>query len=67
MQISLGAPLLIKEVKGEFNPLKLAKKEIKQIKVPMTVKRTMPSGEQSIIDIKIGIKNWIDEHNGEII
>ena len=67
LQISLGAPLLIKQPKGEFNPIELAKEEFKQIKVPMTIKRTMPSGEQVVINIKIGIKNWLDEHNGGII
>ena len=67
MQISLGAPLLIKQPKGIFNPTTLAKEEFKQIKVPMTIKRTMPSGRKEVIDIKIGIKNWLDEHNGEIV
>jgi len=33
----------------------------------MTIKRIMPSGEKVVIDIKTGIKNWLDEHNGDII
>jgi len=44
----------------------LAKEEFKQIKVPMTIKRPLPSGEKIVIDIKEGIKNWLEEHNGEI-
>ena len=67
LQISLGAPLLIEQPKGIFNPATLAKEEFKQIKVPMTIKRVMPSGEKVVIDIKVGIKNWLDEHNGEIV
>lgn len=67
LQISLGAPLLIEEVIGEFDPVKLAEKEFKAIKVPMTIKRTMPSNEKVIIDIKNGIRNWLEEHYGELI
>jgi len=66
LQISLGAPLLIKPPKGEFDPIKLAKEEFKQIKVPMTIKRPYPSGEKVVIDIKTGIKNWLEEHHGEV-
>jgi len=66
LQISLGAPLLIKQPKGEFDPIKLAKEELKELKVPMTIKREMPSGEKTVIDIKAGAKNWLDEHNGEV-
>ncbi|MBD3155188.1 MAG: DNA-directed RNA polymerase subunit K [Candidatus Aenigmarchaeota archaeon] len=67
LQISLGAPLLIKKPKSTFRPVELAKEEFKQLKVPMTIKRTLPSGKQIVVDIKTGIKNWLDEHNGEII
>ncbi|MEM5792960.1 MAG: DNA-directed RNA polymerase subunit K [Candidatus Aenigmatarchaeota archaeon] len=66
LQISLGAPLLIKPPKDEFDPIKLAKEEFKQLKVPMTIKRPLPSGEKIVIDIKEGIKNWLEEHKGEI-
>ncbi|OGI15328.1 hypothetical protein A3K63_05410 [Candidatus Micrarchaeota archaeon RBG_16_49_10] len=67
LQISLGAPLLVKAEKGEFDPIMLAEREFKEIKVPMTVKRTMPDGEVMVVDIKAAIKNWLDEHNGEIL
>lgn len=67
LQISLGAPLLIEQPKDIFDPIILAEEEFKAIKVPMTIKRNMPSGEKVIVDIKVGIKNWLDEHNGGII
>jgi DNA-directed RNA polymerase subunit K len=67
LQISLGAPLLIKQPKSVFNPIVLAKEEFKQSKIPITVKRTLPSGEKDVIEIKTGIKNWLDEHDGQII
>jgi len=67
LQISLGAPLLIKQPKDIFDPTTLAKEEFKQIKAPMTIKRPMPSGEKIVIDIKVGIKNWLEEHNGNIV
>jgi len=41
--------------------------ELKELKTSMTIKRTMHSGEKIIIDIKAGIKNWLDEHNGNIV
>ena len=67
LQISLGAPLLIKPPKEVFNPIELAKEEFKKKKVPMTIKRPMPSGEKLLIDIKKGINNWLEEHNGDVL
>lgn len=66
LQISLGAPILIKEPKEVFDPIKLAEEEFIAGKVPMTVRRTLPSGEKIVIDIKTGVKNWLNEHNGGI-
>ena len=66
LQISLGAPLLVKEIKDESDPITLAEAEFVAGKVPMTVRRTLPSGEKIVIDIKSGVKNWLDEHNGGI-
>lgn len=67
LQISLGAPLLVQQPKGDFDPIKLAEEEFKANKVPMTVKRTLPSEEKIVVDIKAAIKNWLDENNGRII
>ncbi len=66
LQISLGAPILIKEPKEVFDPIKFAEEEFVAGKVPMTIRRTMPSGEKIVIDIKTGVKNWLNEHNGGI-
>lgn len=63
LQIALGAPLLIKLAKGEkFDPIELAKREFMRGVVPITVKRSLPTGEKVVIDIKEAIKNWIREH-----
>lgn len=62
LQISLGAPVLVKVKKGEFDPIKIAKKEFQQGKVPMTIKRTLPNGEIVVINMKPAIKNWIEDY-----
>jgi len=67
LQISLGAPLLIKSSKKNSNSMQLAEEEFKQKKVPMTIKRTFPNDETVIIDIKKGIENWLEDHHGNII
>lgn len=66
LQISLGAPVLVKVKKEEFDPIALAEEEFKAIKIPMTIKRTLPSGEVIVVDIKKAIKNWLDDHGGEV-
>ena len=64
LQISLGAPILI-ETK-ETNPIAIAKQEFKSKIIPITVKRTLPTGEPQVIDVKAGIENWLRDHAGEI-
>jgi DNA-directed RNA polymerase subunit K len=64
LQIALGAPVLVKTEKVE--PIEIAKLEFKEILIPMTIKRRLPSGEEMFIDIKAAIKNWLEEHKGEI-
>ena len=66
LQISLGAPLLVKSTKADTDPMEMAEREFMEAKVPMTIKRVLPNGEVVIVDIKAGIKNWIEEHNGKI-
>ena len=39
LQISMGAPLLIPQPKGQYNILELAKLEFEKGKIPITVKR----------------------------
>ncbi len=65
LQISLGAPILVK-VEKEANPIEITKLEFKNKMIPITVKRRLPSGEETVIDIKKAIENWLIDHGGEI-
>ena len=62
LQIALGAPVLIENKENEFDPIKIAEEEFKAIKVPMTIKRTLPNGEVNVVDIKTAIRNWLEDH-----
>ena len=64
LQIALGAPVLVKS--EETDPIKLAKEEFKEKIIPITIKRKIPSGEETIIDVKNAIKNWLATHAVEI-
>ena len=66
LQISLGAPVLVKVKEKKFDSIDLAEEEFKACKIPMTIKRTLPSGEVVVVDIKAGIKNWLEDHGGEV-
>ncbi len=66
LQISLGAPLLIKTEKEDIEPIDIAEKEFKDVKIPMTIKRPMPDDSKVAVDIKQAIKNWLEEHSGKI-
>lgn len=66
LQISLGAPVLIKVKKDITDPIELAEEEFKACKIPMTIKRTLPSNEVVVVDINKGIKNWLKDHGGEV-
>lgn len=63
LQISLGAPVLIKT--EELEPSKIAKQEFKENVIPMTIKRKLPSGDYVVVEIKKAITNWIKDHSGE--
>jgi DNA-directed RNA polymerase subunit K/omega len=64
LQISLGAPVLVKLEKDEIDATDtdIAQKEFREIKIPMTIKRPMPDGSKEIVNIKKAIKNWLEEH-----
>jgi len=64
LQIALGAPVLIKS--EETDPINLAKAEFKERIIPITIKRKSPSGEETVIDVKAAIENWLATHAGEI-
>ncbi len=59
LQIALGAPVLIKT--ESKNPREIAREEFIAGVLPLTVKRTLPTGESETIEIKKAIKNWIKE------
>lgn len=63
LQISLGAPVLVKT--EEMDASKIAKQELKENIIPMTIKRKLPSGEHLVVEIKKAIDNWVKEHPGE--
>lgn len=64
LQIALGAPILVKS--EETEPINLAKAEFKEKIIPITIKRKIPSGEETVIEVKNAIKNWLETHAGEI-
>lgn len=65
LQIALGAPILVKT--GDVDDSTgIAKLEFKEKLIPITIKRTLPSGEMVVINIKKAIGNWIDDHSGGI-
>lgn len=63
LQIALGAPVLIKK-RGA--PVNLAKAEFKKAIIPITIKRKLPDRTYMAVNSKQAIKNWVDEHRGEI-
>ena len=67
LQIALGAPILLpQEEIGELDSINIAKKEFKSKIIPMTIKRKLPNGEETVIEIKAAIENWLVDHEGEI-
>ena len=66
LQVSLGAPLLIKMDKEDIDPIDIAEKEFKDVKIPMTIKRPMPDDSKVVVDIKDAVKKWLTEHNNSI-
>lgn len=53
LQISMGAPILVKLSKKDletmkFNPIKIAMKEFEKEVIPITVKRKFPSGKHEL-------------------
>ena len=51
LQLSMGAPLLIKSPSGVTNPVDLAMMELKKGVLPITIRRTLP--DESYQDIPI--------------
>ncbi len=64
LQISLGAPKLVDTKHSD--PVEIAKDEFKQKKIPITIRRELPSKEKIAINSKKAIENWLKRNNGEI-
>jgi len=64
LQVALGAPILVKT--EEANSINIAKLEFKEKMLPITVKRELPSGEESVIEISKAIDNWLQDHEGAV-
>uniref|UniRef100_A0A1I7ZVM5 RPB6 homolog n=1 Tax=Steinernema glaseri TaxID=37863 RepID=A0A1I7ZVM5_9BILA len=43
LHIALGAPVMV-ELEGETDPLEIARKELKDHKIPLVIRRYMPDG-----------------------
>jgi len=63
LQIALGAPVLVKSDKTDA--IELAKEEFRKKMIPVTIRRTLPSGEIRIAAIKKAVENWLKDHPGE--
>ncbi len=64
LQVSLGAPILVKT--DLIPPAEVAKAEFKEKLIPITIKRKMPNNEYVVVEIKKAIENWLVDHKGEI-
>ncbi|KAI3420313.1 hypothetical protein GPALN_003624 [Globodera pallida] len=43
LQIAMGAPVMV-EIEGESDPLEIARKELKDQKIPIIIRRYLPDG-----------------------
>ncbi|KAI1730800.1 RNA polymerase rpb6 domain-containing protein [Ditylenchus destructor] len=43
LQIAMGAPVMV-ELEGESDPLEIARKELKDRKIPIVIRRYLPDG-----------------------
>ncbi|KAH7723814.1 DNA-directed RNA polymerases IIIand III polypeptide [Aphelenchoides avenae] len=43
LQIAMGAPVMV-ELEGETDPLEIARKELKEHKIPIIIRRYLPDG-----------------------
>jgi len=51
LQISFGAPILVDKPKNLIDPIKIAQLELKEGILPLTIRRSLPSGELQDIPI----------------
>ncbi|KAK1436435.1 hypothetical protein QVD17_02215 [Tagetes erecta] len=66
LQISMNAPVMV-ELEGETDPLEIAMKELRQRKIPFTIRRYLPDGsyEDWGVDELIVEDSWKRQVGGE--
>ncbi|XP_073131053.1 DNA-directed RNA polymerases II, IV and V subunit 6A-like [Henckelia pumila] len=66
VQISMNAPVMV-ELEGETDPLEIAMKELRQRKIPFTIRRYLPDGsyEDWGVDELIVEDSWKRQVGGE--
>lgn len=66
LQISMNAPVMV-ELEGETDPLEIAMKELRQRKVPFTIRRYLPDGsyEDWGVDELIVEDSWKRQVGGD--
>ncbi|KAL1198304.1 DNA-directed RNA polymerases II, IV and V subunit 6A [Cardamine amara subsp. amara] len=66
LQISMNAPVMV-ELEGETDPLEIAMKELRQRKIPFTIRRYLPDGsfEEWGVDELIVEDSWKRQVGGD--
>ncbi|CAA7032089.1 unnamed protein product [Microthlaspi erraticum] len=66
LQISMNAPVMV-ELQGETDPLEIAMKELRQRKIPFTIRRYLPDGsfEEWRVDELIVEDSWKRQVGGD--
>ncbi|CAN8273054.1 unnamed protein product [Cochlearia groenlandica] len=66
LQISMNAPVMV-ELEGETDPLEIAMKELRQRKIPFTIRRYLPDGsyEEWAVDELIVEDSWKRQVGGD--
>ncbi|KAL8497794.1 hypothetical protein ACS0TY_021214 [Phlomoides rotata] len=54
LQISMNAPVMV-ELEGETDPLEIAMKELRQRKIPFTIRRYLPDGRQDSLCLYVNL------------
>uniref|UniRef100_A0A7E4ZZD5 RPB6 homolog n=1 Tax=Panagrellus redivivus TaxID=6233 RepID=A0A7E4ZZD5_PANRE len=58
LQIAMGAPVMV-ELEGETDPLEIARKELKEQKIPIIIRRYLPDGSFEDWEIdELHITDW---------
>lgn len=52
LQISMGAPVLLNETEGLTRPEEIAEKELKKGKLPISIVREYPNGDEEIVNLQ---------------